>query len=501
MSNSRSKNAIRNIIFGYMAQFGIIVLSFVGRKIFLQFLTIDYLGINGLYSNILTVLSLPELGFDAAVLYSLYRPVAEDNKPLVYSMLRYFKKIYVVLAITIFAIGIAITPFLKYIIDSNLPETDLIIYYILFLTNTVASYFVGHKIVLLFAYQEQRIQKLITLMTNFVLQFVYIIVLIVWHNYYIYIASTVITTILNNIILNTICNKIHKDIFIKQKSINFEKKIIIRNVSSTFLYKIGAVAINNTDNILISMLISTAAVGLYSNYYTVIGAVQGFIAIITNSLISGIGNLCVTDDKKKQYEVFNMLLLFYHFIASLGAIGFGLLINDFISIWLGSEYLFEQSIVIAIVLNFYITNAISPVWMYREANGLFNRVKYLMLLRAIINIILSIFMGKYWGVMGIFAATTVSLVLTSFWYEPSILFKNIFGIPSKKYWLKQVKYFLVSTMCFIISRQIMSRLPDEITGFTLKAIIIIIINVSIFFVSCFKSDEVKRLKSILKIVR
>ena len=487
-----------NIFFGHLAQFGILILSFVGRRIFLQYLSIDYLGINGLYSNILTVLSLPELGLDAAVVYSLYKPVAEDNKPLIYSLLRYFRKVYAMLAFVIFAIGITVIPLLKYIINSNLPHNDLVIYYVLFLTNTVISYFVAHKVALLSAYQEQRVHKMATLLSNMILQVLHIIVLIIWGNYYVYISATVVTTIISNIILGVICKKIHKDVFVKQKHVDFDKKPIIKRILSTFLYKIGAVAINSTDNILMSILISTAAVGLYSNYYVVIAAIQGFIAIITTSLISGVGNLGATGNVKRQHEIFKLMVLFYHFIAALGGTGFSLLFNDFITIWLGKEYLFSQVTVFAIALNFYLTTAVSPVWMYREANGLFENVKYLMIIRAGLNIVLSVLFGKLWGEFGILLATAVSLMATNFWYEPRILFKNVFGTSSGGYWFTQLKYFIISGIGFVLSWPIINKQSVGILDFTLNVIIIIFIVFILFFVSSFKSDEANTAISILK---
>lgn len=261
MSNSRSKNALLNIVFGYAAQMGILILSFVGRRIFLRFLSIDYLGINGLYSNILTVLSLAELGLDTAVLYSLYKPVADNDIPLINSLLKYFKKIYTVLAVGIFAVGLALIPFLKFIVKSSLNDNSLIIFYLLFLVNTVASYFVAHKVAFLSACQEQRIQKLVMLSSNLILQVLHIIVLLIWKNYYVYVSATVVTTIINNLILNAICNKIHPHLREKTELVSFEKEPIRNRIYSTFVYKIGGVAINNTDNILISMLVSTAAVG------------------------------------------------------------------------------------------------------------------------------------------------------------------------------------------------------------------------------------------------
>lgn len=501
MSKSRSKNALLNIVFGYAAQIGILILSFVGRRIFLNFLSVDYLGINGLYSNILTVLSLAELGLDTAVLYSLYKPVADNNIPLINSLLRYFKKIYTVLALGIFAVGLAVIPFLKFIVKSNLNSTDLIIFYLLFLVNTVASYFVAHKVAFLSACQEQRIQKLVMLSSNLILQILHIIVLLIWKNYYVYVSATVVTTIINNLILNAICNKIHPHLKDKTEPVSFEKGPIRSRIYSTFVYKIGGVAVNNTDNILISMLVSTAAVGFYSNYYTIISAIQGFIAIISTSLISGIGNLGAGGDKKRQYEIFSMALLFYHFVAALGLAGFSLLFNDVITVWLGSKYLFDGKTVFIIAFNFYITNAVTPIWMYREANGLFEQVRYLMLIRALINIVLSVILGKICGTFGILLATAISLIATSFWYEPGILFKNIFEMPVLKYWSKQIKYFAATLLGMAVSCFVIHFMPGGIIMLAVKAVVIAV-SVSLSFLAVsYKSMEFKTATDFLKIRR
>lgn len=497
MRKSRSENAVLNIFWGYLSQIGILVLSFIGRRIFLSFLSVDYLGINGLYSNILTVLSLAELGLDAALVYSLYKPVAEGNLPLVKSMLKYFRKIYIILATCIFIIGIALIPFLQFIIESDLNSRDLIFYYLIFLVNTIASYFVAHKVAFLSACQEQRVQKLVTVSANFILQIAYIAVLLIWKNYYSYIIATALSTIISNIVLNVICNRIHPDLKEKTTEVAFDKAPIKRQIASAFTYKLGAVAINNTDNILISTLVSTAAVGFYYNYYTVITAIQGFIAIISTTLIGGIGNLGVSGEKSRQYEIFSFTLLFYHYVAAVGLVGFSLLFNDVITIWLGTDYLLDTSTVFVIALNFYLTNAVTPIWMYREANGLFERVKFLMLIRATINLILSIVLGVLWGTFGILIATVISLLLTSFWYEPSILFKTVFNKNVSQYWKKQIKYFVATSISLLTSFLIISSMPSGIGFLIVKSIIIFAIVSLCFLVVSYRADEVNILKSII----
>ncbi len=482
-----------NIAFGYIAQIGIFILSFIGRKIFLLFLSADYLGINGLYSNILTVLSLAELGLDSAVVYSLYKPVAEEDTPLIASLVNYFKKVYRVLAGVIFLCGILLIPLLKYLINSDLPENYLIAYYVLFLTNTVASYFVAHKVALLSACQEQRIPKMVTLSTNLMIQIMHIVVLCIWKNYFVYILATVCSTIISNIILGRICEKVHSDIFAVSTYVKFDSAPIKQRVISAFLYKIGAVAVCCTDNILISVLVSTAAVGYYSNYYTVVSALQGFIAIISTSMISGIGNLIVTERNDRQTELFDMMLLFYHFLAALGLVGFSLLFNDLIEIWLGKQYLFSWSIVFIIAFNFYITNAIAPAGMFWEANGLFDKVKYLILIRAAINLVLSVVLGQRFGVIGILIATSVSMIATSFWREPEIVSIYVLKRKQSIYWLKQLKYFVATFFAFSISYIVLKPLSNSFILLIVKTLIVGVITTLCFIAVSLKSKEQRKL--------
>lgn len=491
MTESRKKNVFLNVIFGYIAQVGIILLSFIGRKIFLNYLSIEYLGINGLYSNILTILSLPELGVDSAVVYFLYKPVAENNKSVIKSYVKYFEKIYFLLAGGIFLLGLCLLPFLQYIIKSDLPLRDLNIYYVLFLLNTCMSYLAAHKVALLSAYQEQRVQKMAMLISNIVLQLLYIVVLVIWHNYYLYVITTIVGTLTNNLILNILCNKFHS---INKATDDFyiEKKPILKKIQSTFIYKIGVVLINSTDNVLISILVSTSAVGLYSNYYTVITGISAFIAIINTSVISSVGNLGAKSESEKQFKYFNLMIDFYHYIAAAGAIGFYMLLNNFIIIWLGSEYLFDQSIVFAIAFSFYITTAVNPVWMYREANGLFEKVKYLMIITAVLNIIFSIIMGKVWGVFGILLATSISRIVTSVWYEPKILFDSVFKKNVTLYWKKQIQNVLATMMSFIAVFVVIRNMPDTLLFFCIKGMIVVAVTSVVFII--LNLDKVKMLR-------
>lgn len=491
---TRSQNAKRNILFGYIAQIGIFILSFIGRKIFLHYLSADYLGINGLYTNILTILSLAELGLDSAFLFSLYKPVAEHNYDLINSLVTFFRKIYYLLAAILLAAGLILTPFLKYLVRSDIAQKDLVFYYIVFLINMISTYFVAHKIALLSAFQEQRIQRLVTLLSNFTLQIAQIIVLIVFKDYHFYVIASTLTTIIFNCVLSIVAEKIHPEVFRARKDSVFDKQVIFKRIRATFMYKFGAVLINSTDNILISALVGIYAVGLYSNYYSIVFSFTSLISIINAALITGIGNMAAKESRDKQLSLFDMMLLVYHLIAAIGFIGFSLLFNDLIPLWLGNKYLLDNATVFVIALNFYLTYAIAPVWIFREANGLFDDVKYILLIRAAVNIALSIVLGMYFGVFGILLATTLSLILTNFWYEPKVIAGKIFASKVSGYWVKQIRYCLLTVMSYLVCFFVIPNIGTGWIVLVIKALAVCTITSFIFILTNYKTPEYKKFK-------
>ena len=498
MPASRSKNAILNIVVGWGTQVAILVLTFVSRRIFVKFLSTDYLGINGLYSNILSVLALAELGLGHLTQYFLYKPVLENDYKKINATVKYFKKLYTFIAIVVFSIGLALIPFLRFVINSNLKQNELIIYYLIFLANSCVTYFSADKIALLAANQDNRLTKYITLTLNVGLQFAHIVVLYIWHNYIIYLLATLASTILNVVITQMICRR--RYLYLKEKDANpeaIDKKNIVDSIKSTFVYKIGATVINNTDNILISIIVSTAMVGFYSNYFVVISAIQGFLSIITTSLISAVGNLSAEGRANRSHEIFNLMLLFYNFIASFCGVSFFFLLNDFILLWLGEKYLLDQWTVFAISFSFYLTNAISPVWMFREANGLFGKVKYLLLITAAFNIVFSIILGKLFGIFGILLATSLARIVTTVWYEPKILFKNVFEKSCMFYWIKQAKYIVLTVVGTVTCFAANHFLPHSFVFIIVKGVSFFAIFCMVFSIFCMKDQEFEEVKKII----
>ena len=478
---SRSKNLVLNVFTGFLSQFIALVLSFVGRKIFVSFLPLEYLGINGLYTNILTVLSITEMGLDSAFIYMLYKPINENNYQLVSTLLNYFRKIYIKITGILVGIALCLMTVLKYIVKIDdgivISEKELIIYYLLFLFNTIIPYLFARYTILLSADQHGRIKHVLTIVTNLMLQVLHIVVLYVFKSYIIYVIATVIMTIIHCIMLRVVTRRKYTAYFVSTTPVDFDKSIIKQKVKSTIVYKFGAVAVNNTDNILISVLVSTKAVGLYSNYSSVIAAVQGLIAIVSVSLLSGLGNLYSTDGNADSKRViFFSQLFIYHLMGSIGFIGIYFLMDKFVAIWLGEKFILDKCITFSIALNFYLSNAIGPIWINREANGLFERVKYLMIINVVINLSFLIILGKMYGIFGIILATSLSVILTNFWVEPKILFNTVFHETSISYWKKQGMYFFITICIFALV-----SFFDSIIG---AGIIMLILETILIFVLC-----------------
>ncbi len=498
-NKSRTKNVGINVAAGFASQVFILLLSFIGRTVFLRYLSVDYLGVNGLYSNVLSVLSLAELGVGNVMAFSLYKPIADRDEEKIACLLCSFKKMYILIAAGITVIGLMIIPFLKFIIQSKLSQSDLIIYYLIFLSSSAASYLAAHKTACITAHQDLFVIKKINIITSIIIHVLQIALLIAFRSYVLYISASVLSALLNNALVSKAMKKRYPSLIGKSRKASLPNSLISQNVRSTFIYKIGTTIVNNTDNILISTMIGTVWVGYYSNYYMVVLAVQAYLSIIITSLIPSIGSLNAEENAKKSSDLFFVLLLFFHWCAAFGGISFYLLFGDLIPLWLGSKYVLEPSVVFAIALNFYLTNSVNPVWMFRETMGLFTRVKYLMLSTAVLNLVFSVILGKIYGMSGILFATAIARILTLFWFEPRILFGEKLSGGLRRYWETQIKYLMLTAISFALCYLISLRLPHTLPSMVAKGFIFMSVTIALFAAGSLRSKEFSELLDYAKI--
>lgn len=437
MNTSRTSNTIRNSTVGVISHIIVALLSFINRTVFIKVLGVEYLGISGLFSNILTMLALSDLGIYTVMLYSLYGPIAKKDEGQIAAYIRYFQKIYNIVAATVGVIGVLLIPVLPYLVNgSQLTYSELIKYYVLLLANSVSSYLVISRSTLLRADQKVYIVRIVSTLSTILMYLVQIVLLLLFHNYTLYLVCQVSFTLVSNITVSCISTKLYP--YLTEKTVcrlDAEiQKNIINNLKSTFIYKIGGSIMNSTDNILISVLVGTAMVGYYSNYVTIFSLVNTFITLIIEGLLASIGNYYATESKSKKYSLFRLLILGFYIIAAFCASCYLAGMNDFISIWVGRDFVISNSFVIALALNRFVFCLIHPIWITRESSGMFVKTKYVTVSAAIINIVLSVLLGKVLGITGIILATAISYLSTVFWYEPNRFVNEYFEADLGLYW-------------------------------------------------------------------
>lgn len=436
MSNSRTKNTARNIMFGTANQVISLLLSFVSRTIFIKILGAGYLGINGLFSDILMMLSMADLGLGTAMVYSFYKPLAENAYNEIAALIAFYRKIYNFIALSVAIIGLALIPFLGYIVHLDKPIPYINVYYLFFLANTVISYLFVYKTSIIDADQKNYVVTKYQMIVNIGRVLVQSVTLLIYKNYFVYLGIQVLCSLINNLIASKKADELYP--YIKKSTHKLdeqEKKSIYANMKSIFIYKISGVLLNGTDNTLISILVGTVWVGFYSNYNLVIIALNNFVNIVYSSATASIGNLVVNEKPRKRFEVFQSMQAISLIISTFATVCLYMLFNNLIFVWLGTKYVLNDYILAAIIANFYFGSVVHPIWSYREATGLYMQTKYIMIIAAIVNLILSIIMGKLMGMSGIFLASLIARLTTYFWFEPNLLFKKYFNEPVRKYYI------------------------------------------------------------------
>ena len=454
MSKSRIKNSTDNIISGFLYQLITISMSFLSRTIFIRTLGIEYLGLNGIFLDVLNLLSMADLGFNTTMAYSFYKPLADHDEKRLTALICFYKKVYQIIVAIVIFIGLAAVPFLKFIINTEKKIPYLTLYYLFSLAGVVISYLFVYRTTILTADQKNHEVLKISIWTALLKTILQIISLLIWRNYIVYLLIGIIIQLINNLLVSKKADNMYPYIRKKERISWEEEKIIFSNMKSVFLYKISGTMFIATDNILISLLVGTAMVGIYSNYLMVSSKLLLLIQIVFSALTASIGNVIVKEGAEKRYEVFRSIQTVSFILCGIITSVFCIMVNDFVFIWLGGTFTIPSMAISALTLNTYLSCVLYPLWTYRDATGLYMKTKYIMLLGAVLNIVLSIILGKLWGLSGILFASAISRLSTYFWYEPKILFKEYFERSSDRYFVS----LLYNAVLVVVTIGILSQL-------------------------------------------
>ena len=453
-------------------------LAFISRTIFIYTLGKVYLGINGLFTNVLILLSFAELGIGTAMVYNLYKPIKEKNQERIKSILLLYKKAYQIIGITVAFLGLLFIPFLDKIIKGGRPDIpeDLTIIYLFFLTNTVLSYFFVYKISIITAHQKGYITAIYSQIFNIIQTTIQITTLLLFKSFILYLSILVLCTFLNNIFLSIKAEKLFPYIKEKAKPLpTKEIKKIFWDIQALAVYKFASVILNGTTNIILSALFSIEVVGIYANYMLFIHFFSKLINKITGSFTASLGNLNTERNPEKQFYIFKQLYFICAWMFGLASVGFMLMHREIISFWIGDNFVFSEIIVFTIIFHYY-TNAVSfAPHVYRTTLGLFVQGQIAPAIAAILNIILTISMGKWFGIPGVFLATAITRLLTMGIVDPWLIYHRTFERPLWLYYFMYIKYMAINILIFYILKFLLSYITiGGFIGIIIKCIFIII---------------------------
>lgn len=447
---SRTFYSLINMVTSF-AGYGInIILSFICRMVFVRCLAQEYLGVSGLFTNILSMLSLTELGIGTASVYAMYKPIAEDNHEKLASLMKFYGTAYKVIGCTVALFGLALLPFLDLIIGDQPGITDnLHFIYLLYLFNSASSYFFSYRTTILTASQRNYVVVLINYIVVIFQNIIQIIVLLTMKNFTAYLVVQILCGLATNIITS---QKAKKDYpFIAQKKVKplsrEEKLGLFKNVKALTVYKLSGLLVNNTDNIVITYFDGLVTTGIASNYTLLSGMLASLLNMVFGSMTASVGNLNAKESDETKYRIFKALNLANFWLYAWGAVGIIVVSGDLVRLLFGENYVLPQSIPIILAINFYMVGMQTTVLNYKSTMGLFQYGQYLLLVTAVINIAGDIVLGSRFGLFGIFAATAVSRLFTNTWYEPYAVYKyGLHQNPVQYLWI-YLKYLGLLSFC------------------------------------------------------
>lgn len=500
---SRVQSAVKNIAFGQIGNLITQILNFVLRTVFIDHLGDTLNGVNALYTGILSVLSMAELGIGTALNYSLYKPAADKDYEKIKSYMQLYKKAYWIIGIVIAAIGLLISPFLPWLVKQpeGIALRDLTLYYYIFLFNTASSYFVAYKYSLVNAEQKNYIQTNVLTVTKMITVSLQIIVVLVTGNFYVYLLTATGVELIQKIFVTIYFNR--KYPYLKDKNIKKltkeETGEIASKTKALVFHKVGDVARLQTDSMIISAFINVTVTGFVDNYNWVLNSIANVVNIFFNSVISGFGNLIATESKERQYRMFKVYRFAACWIYGFTAIGFSMLLTPFIILWKGETRALAYSVVICILIDFYFKGERIVLSNFKTAAGVFEQDKYLALIQGVVNLIISIVLVQRIGLVGVYIGTIVSGLIANI-TKPVIIYKVILDRPVKGYFTDFIKYVAVIAAVFVLLTGIQALVMPQITisSFVGMFVIICVVFNGIFLLLFGRTSEFGYLWGIVK---
>lgn len=454
MKIERTKNATRNIMFNGMSQMMNMLVPFIMRSIILNFLGMEYLGLGGLFRSILSILNLAELGVGSAMVFSMYKPIAEDDTETICALMKLYRKFYRIIGLVILTVGLILTPFLPNLISGEVTaDVNLYVLYFMNLGSTVLSYWLfAYKNCLLIAHQRGDIASKVTMIVHFTEYLLKILVLILFRNYYVYLAIQILSQIANNVFVALRVNKIYPNYSPKGELPKEKVRGIATRVRDLFTSNFSYVVSNSADTLVISSFLGIVILAIYQNYYFIISSLKTMIEVIVGACIAGIGNSLVTESAEKNYKDFKKMTILFGWLLSVSGPMLLCMYQPFMHIWMGEENMLEFGYVICFVIYFYSIGMNKLTSMFKDAAGIWKIDKWRPLTAALVNLALNLATVNWIGLYGVLLSTVISIVFIQIPWIFHNLFKAVF--PHEHLW-EYVRMFsgivVIEIICCVVS--------------------------------------------------
>ncbi len=494
MMESRTKNSIRNIFSGFLNRLVGIGIPFVMRTMLIKILGEQYLGLSSFLTSVLQVLNLAELGFGSAIVYSLYRPFAENDRKTICALLNLYRKIYRTIGVIILVVGLLVMPFLESFIKGGYPsDINIYVLYLVYLINTISSYILfAYKRCILEASQRIDILNNICSIVQLVFNLLKIVLLIILKNYYVYVFFIPIITILDNLIVARYVTKNYPDYICKGELKKSELKEIRKRVLALLVQKLGYTISNSLDSIIISSFLGLSVLATFSNYQYISNSVLNIVVMCYASLTASIGNSIVKETVERNELTFNKLVFLNSWIGCWCTVCLVSLYNHFITIWIGEKFILGMSTVILFALYFFISQTRRVITTYKDAAGIWWEDKFRPLIGCSANLFFNILLVKSIGVNGVILSTVISYLFIEYPWETHTLYKNYFHKSPFRYYISVSKYLMITTVTCFVTYLACSFFPSYgIMWFGIKMIICVILPNLILLLIFFKTKKFK----------
>ncbi len=492
----RTKNSIINIGVSCTSYVFIMIGSFITRSLFSSILGLEIIGIEGTYQNIVSALAIVELGLGVGIVYKLYKPIADENWDKVSVILCFLKKAYLLIALTVFSLGLIISFFVGAPIKEDFSKTWLSFIFLLYVLDVISSYLFSHKRAMFIADQKNYINNIIHTVIQVAMFVTQICILVFSKSFELYLICKIIFRLAENIIISYYFEKRYPFINTKtsEKMPSIEKKDLFNNIKAMLLHKIAGFSLTSTSSLIIMYFVNLRESGMYSNYMLIVTALISVSNEFFNGIVASFGNLLNTESKEKVYSNFNVLYFINFLIYSFFTVSFFNMVTPFVSIWTGENTTFPILISISIAGYLYMYGIRQSLLMVKVGAGIYNPDKYFAVLEAIVTLVLSLILVRKMGVAGVMLGNMISMFLIPFWTQPYLVYKIVFNQKLKDYYFKYFIYalltivytFLVYSICSIHGK-------NGILGLILNAIACLLVPNILNIIIFYRTDEFKRI--------